>query len=195
MKKVEYPLLEFSDRADWHDWLILHHSNHKGLWMLYYKKHTQGGGIAYNEALDEALCYGWIDSLIRKINADCYARLFTPRINTAKWSVKNIERARQLFESGRIAESGMAAMDQEVKNELKRKSGPSKQNKDPEMPDALRTALEKEPLALLHFTRMAPSFRRNYILWISQAKRAETIERRVEEAIALLKDNKKLGLK
>lgn len=195
MKKIEYPLLEFSDRAAWHDWLILHRSIHKGLWMLYYRKHTKKGGIAYSDALDEALCFGWIDSLIRKIDADTYARLFTPRRNTARWSVKNIERARLLLESGRMTESGMAAMDQKIKEELKRNTEPSEKKRDPEMPDVLRAALDKEPLALLHFNRMAPSFRRNYILWISQAKRTETIERRMEEAIALLKENKRLGLK
>ncbi len=195
MKKVEYPLLEFSAHADWHDWLILHHSNHKGLWMLYYKKHTKKRGITYSDALDEALCYGWIDSLIKKIDADGYARLFTPRMNTARWSAKNLERARQLLKSGRMAEPGMAAMHQKVRDQLEQRSEPSERKRDPEIPDVFRAALDKEPLALLHFNRLAPSFRRNYILWISQAKRTETIGKRMEEAISLLKENKKLGLK
>lgn len=163
--------------------------------MLNYKKHTQKQSIAYGDALDEALCYGWIDSLIRKIDEDRYARLFTRRINYARWSAKNITRAKQLLESGRMAEPGIAAMHPRLRNQLEQKSESLGKERHTEMPGVLRTALDKEPLALLHFNRMFPSSRRNYILWISQAKRTETKERRDEEAISLLKENRKPGLK
>ncbi len=125
--------------------------------MLNYKKHTQKQSIAYGDALDEALCYGWIDSLIRKIDEDRYARLFTRRINYVRWSAKNITRARQLVESDRMAEPGIAAMPSKAMDQFEQKSESLGKERHTEMPGVLRTALDKEPLALFHFNQMAPS--------------------------------------
>lgn len=165
--------------------------------MIFYKKHTNIRSISYLEALEEALCFGWIDSIIKKIDNDRYARKFTPRSNTSNWSEINRKLFREMVSKGLMTEAGLQ------KYEIIEGSGDNRvvetlmlrKSKELVVPDyILKEFAENEP-ALVNFNNLAKSHKRNYILWITTARKEETIKKRLKEAVALLKENQKLGLK
>ena len=166
--------------------------------MIYYKKHTDTECINYDEALDEALCYGWIDSLIKKIDDDKYARKFSPRTNISNWSGINKKKVIELLNCGRMQEAGLKKIDVYLRTgriSWEDEVIIRKQKEEVGIPDfILKSFSENEP-ALINFTKLPDSYKRQYILWIMNAKRTETILSRLNESIALLKENKKLGLK
>jgi uncharacterized protein YdeI (YjbR/CyaY-like superfamily) len=175
------------NRQQWRAWLEENHATEREIWLVYYKKHTGRPRMAYGEAVEEALCFGWIDSNIQKIDAEKYARKFTPRTKDSRWSALNRRRAASLIREGRMTPAGLAVLSD---------SRPAKQAaKDPVLPPSLELRLKRNPKAWENFRMLAPSYRRNYIGWITAAKTEETRTRRVEESIALLAENKKLGMK
>ena len=182
-------LIFFKDRAAWRRWLEANHAKHAGFWMVFYKGHTGRKGIAYDAAVEEALCFGWIDSLIHRIDDKRYARKFTPRKTTTHWSAINLERVKRLKAAGRMTPAGLARLAKGVKGYV-----PLMQRKLPIPPD-LRRELARHPRARKNFESLAPGYRRHYIGWIATAKREETRVRRVRKAISLLTANRKLGLK
>lgn len=187
MKKT----LVMRGRSQWRSWLAAHHDSVKEVWLLYYRKHTGRHGIAYEESVEEAICFGWVDSLIRRIDGDRYARKFTPRRNGARWSELNRKRAEKLMREGKMAEPGLVKAEfvREAREPVARPA--RSENLDP----SLERVLRKEKRAWENFHRLAPSYRRLYAGWIMSAKREETRQRRLQEAIRLLAQNKKLGLK
>jgi len=196
MKELEY--IHFKSREELRDWFQKFFDTSPGVWMVYYKKHTEKECIKYDEALEEALCFGWIDSLIKKMDDERYARKFTPRINTKKWSEINKKKVIELVKSGRMTQAGL------MKTEGYLKSGntdhliiksENKELKEIALPDFIQKAFSKNEPALTNFTNLPPTYKRHYLLWITNAKREETIQKRLKESIVLLKENKKLGLK
>jgi uncharacterized protein YdeI (YjbR/CyaY-like superfamily) len=186
--------LELKSHAEWRAWLEENHARVDEIWLVYYKKTTGLPTLDYKDTLDEALCFGWVDSLIKKIDDRRYARKFTPRRDDSSWSRVNKERARQLIKEGRMTEHGRA------KIEAARQSGSwdaptSKPDLDFEMPEELLQALEEHPRAKAFFDSLAPSCRKQYITWIATAKRADTRQHRAAEAVRLLDEEKKLGLR
>jgi uncharacterized protein YdeI (YjbR/CyaY-like superfamily) len=196
MTNLEY--IHFKSRTAFHDWLHNNHEKSPGIWMVFYKKHTNTGCIKYDEALDEALCYGWIDSLIKKIDEEKYARKFTPRTNLTKWSEINKRKVTELIKTGRMNEAGLKKIDIYLKSGKvgwENKEIKERTKEEITMPDyILREFAMSEP-ALSNFNRLPATYQRHYILWITNAKRTDTINKRVKESIALLKENKILGLK
>jgi len=178
--------LHFGLRAAWRAWLEKNHATEPGVWLVFYKP---GKGITYEEAVEEALCYGWIDSLIKRLDAARYLRKFTPRASTGHWSAINLERIRRLKREGRMTPAGLAKLEKGVQAYV-----PLTQRRMAIPPD-LRRALSRNPRARDNFERLAPSYRRHYVAWIVTAKKAETRARRLQEALALLSDNRKLGMK
>ena len=179
------------DRAAWHDWLANHASTETEVWLVYYKASTARPTISYADSLEEALCFGWVDSLIQKIDAEKYARKLTPRKPGSQWSELNKHLVAKLVREGRMTEAGLARVDfplaEAASARPKRPSLP--------LPDWLKEALMATPAAWENFQKLAPSHRRNYIGWISAAKREETRQRRLQQAIGMLLKNEKLGLK
>ena len=179
---------------EWRDWL---HENHDrepaGIWLIFYKQHTGTPTISYEAAVEEALCYGWIDSIIRKIDEARYARKFTPRKDDSKWSDSNKKRVTKLIAAGRMTEIGMA------KIEAAQKSGlwdePVRPQIALEMPKAFEDALAAHPAAKAFFEQLAPSYKKQYVAWIAVAKRPQTQQARIEESIALLAKGEKLGMR
>jgi uncharacterized protein YdeI (YjbR/CyaY-like superfamily) len=180
------PQRHFSGRAAWRAWLKKNHATSPGLWLVFYKP---GKGITYEEAVEEALCYGWIDSLIKRLDADRYLRKFTPRTNTGHWSAINLQRIRRLQREGRMTTAGLAKLDKGVQAYV-----PLAKRRIAVPPD-LRRALAGNPRARENFARLAPSYRRHYVAWIATAKKAETRVRRLRIALALLAKDRKLGMK
>jgi uncharacterized protein YdeI (YjbR/CyaY-like superfamily) len=172
----------------WREWLTDHHESESEVWLVFHKRHTGSRSIDYGDAVDEALCFGWVDSLIKRLDDARYARKFTPRKPDSQWSDSNRERYARLKAAGRLRQAGL-------------NRGPTNQTYDSrrpfplQPPQYIRAALSRRPAARRHFESLAPSQKRLYIGWIDSAKRDETKLRRLDEAIRLLAAGKKLGLK
>ena len=179
------------DRATWRKWLTEHCASESEVWLVYYKSGTDIPTISYNDSLEEALCFGWVDSLIQKIDEQKYARKFTPRKSGSKWSELNKHLVAKLIKEGRMTEAGMARV------EFSLEDAPPARPKRPDvpLPDWLKEGLMTSPQAWENFSKLPSSHRRNYILWGSDAKREETRQRRIQEAIGRLEKNERLGLK
>jgi uncharacterized protein YdeI (YjbR/CyaY-like superfamily) len=178
------------DRAAWRTWLTGHASTDTEIWLVYFKKHTGKPTVSYLDSLEEALCFGWVDSLIQKIDDDRYARKFTPRKTGSEWSKVNQRLAAKLIREGRMTEAGLARVD----FSLAEVEPPRQRPVDMPPPGWLKTGLRTSPLAWENFEKLPPSHQRRYIAWISDAKREETRRKRIREAIALLEGNKRLGI-
>jgi len=175
----------------WRKWLDEHHDSESEVWLIFYKLHTDVGSIAYLDALDEALCFGWVDSLVKRLDESRYARKFTPRKADSRWSTINRKRYAALKAAGRLKPSGInrAPTDRSYGPRPPRFQMPAT------VPRHIQAALKKQPAAWRNFEGLAPSHRRRYIGWIESAKREETKARRLQEAIRLLTAGKQLGLK
>ncbi|MGB2982026.1 MAG: hypothetical protein WBC77_12350, partial [Candidatus Zixiibacteriota bacterium] len=99
--------LYVTNRDDWRAWLRKNHSSQKEVWLIYYKKHTGKPRIPYDDAVEEALCYGWIDSTIKRIDEEKYAQKFTPRSEKSNWSELNKRRAKKMIREGRMTQAGL----------------------------------------------------------------------------------------
>ena len=184
--------LDVSKAQEWHSWLLKHHSSERGIWLVFHKKESGLPTISYDDALDEALAFGWIDSIIRRIDERSYARKFTPRQPWSIWSSSNISRVERLQKEGRMTRWGLQAFAKRTgKISLLEKF-----DREPtETPKDLMNALKGNKKALANFERMAPSHRKRYLVWISGAKKAETRQRRIDEAVILISKNVKDLLK
>ena len=180
-------------RAEWRRWLARNHDKETGIWLVFYKKHTGKPTLAYDDVVEEALCFGWIDSIIKKLDDDRYARKLTPRKPDSAWSDANKKRVKKLLREKRITDAGLAVIEQAKKLGRWSESGHPQLPK--EFPAELKSGLERNKKARAFFADLAPSYQQHFILWIASAKRPETRERRVKEAITLLQQGKKLGLK
>jgi uncharacterized protein YdeI (YjbR/CyaY-like superfamily) len=188
---MEYKQLHFSTRAHWRKWLRDNHHSCKGIWFVFYKKHTGKKTISYNDAVEEALCYGWIDSIIKSIDHEKYMQKFTPRKNSNKWSPTNIKRLKKLIQEKRITKFGLAKFSEDILKEEPKKEPSTSEG----LPAIILRELKKHPKAFEFFNSLAPSYREIYIGWITSAKQETTRTKRLNEAILLLEQNKKLGLK
>ncbi len=191
----DYLTIHFPTATDFEQWLIENHAKEDGLWMECYKKHTGVPSVSFKEALDVALCYGWIDSLMKRVDDERYVRKYTPRKPKSRWSDNNKKHALRLMEEGRMTEAGLMTIPSY------RESGKVVWEESEEAPitdaqiNQFLFVLEKHPPALEHFENLPASQRLNYIGWIFQAKCEETRQKRMAEAVALLMEGKTLGMK
>jgi uncharacterized protein YdeI (YjbR/CyaY-like superfamily) len=179
--------VEVRNRRRWRTWLEKHHASSPGVWLVFYKDHTGVESVPYEDSVREALCYGWIDSLIKRLDDDRYARKFTPRQSTSKWSDINRKRWVELKAAGLLTSTGLAA-------------APTGNTyapvpEIPELPSYIARALKASPKAWQFFQELAPTYRRHFVVWIHLAKRPDTREKRVRKSITLLAAGRKLGLK
>ncbi|MBW8769715.1 MAG: YdeI/OmpD-associated family protein [Gemmatimonadetes bacterium] len=166
------------DRAAWRRWLTKQHGRSPGIWLVFDKKSSRADRLAYGDAVEEALCFGWIDSLVRGIDDARYAQLFTPRKPKSTWSRSNKVRVERLLAEGLMAAAGLASI------ELAKANGSWESLDAVEafvMPDDLAAALAAVPGAAEKFAAFSPSARKAYLHWISQAVRAETRAKRIQE--------------
>lgn len=193
-----YEQIHFKKRSDFREWLKINHDKVDGIWMIYFKKHTKKENITYSDALDEALCFGWIDSTKKGIDEEKYIWKFTPRTNVKNWSDVNKLRVNRLIKNRLMTETGLNKIDLYLKTgKIDWKVEPkAKYPKTPlEVPDYILEFFTQHEPALTHFNNLAPSHKNNYLLWIINAKREKTKTKRLTEAVKLLKQNKKLGMK
>ena len=175
--------------ARWRAWLDANHASASEIWLVFHKPHTGTPSVGYMDALDEALCYGWIDSLIKRIDEDRYARKFTPRKPVSKWSAVNRKRYAALAKAGRLAPAGKARSPESGSRYDAKPSVPDK------IPASIAKALKASPAAWTFYQTLTPREQRMYFGWIHLAKQQATRERRLAEAIRRLTKTQKLGLK
>jgi len=179
--------LDVRTRVKWRQWLAQHHASSPGIWLVRHKQHTGVKSMPYEDLVREALCFGWIDSLIKRLDDNRYAIKVTQRKSTSKWSDINRRRWKELKASGQLAAAGLAAAP----------TGNSYASRPsiPLLPAYIGKALKTNPRAWQHFQALPPTYRRGFVVWIHTAKRPEPRERRIRESIELLSAGKKLGLK
>jgi uncharacterized protein YdeI (YjbR/CyaY-like superfamily) len=173
-------------RVRWREWLAKHHASTSEVWLIFHKKHTGKPSVAYRDALDEALCYGWIDSLIKRIDEDRYARKFTPRQARSNWSSINIKRYNELKAAKRLAAPGLARSPEGCP--VVDMARPDK------VPAYITKAVKQDARAWKCFESLAPSHRRQYVNWIDSAKREETKQRRLTQAITMMRRGRTPGI-
>ena len=170
----------FKTPAAFRRWLATHHSTETELWVGFYKVASGKGGMVYKQALDEALCYGWIDGLLRKVDENSYAQRFTPRKKTSNWSLVNTTRVKELIAEGRMQPPGLAAFEA---REATRSGVYSFEQKPTALAPEYQARLDANPRASAFFAAQAPSYRRGASWWVMSAKREETRERRLATLI------------
>ncbi len=185
--------LFFATAEQWRNWLARNRNSEKGIWLIFHKKGTGNQALDYSQALDEALCFGWIDSLIKRVDDKRYARQFTPRKKTSRWSKINKKRVQHLITNGRMTAAGYAII-----KDAKTSGQWDKPDRPPlaaRAPAEFQKALEKNEAARNYFEGLAASYKKQYMMWIALAKRKSTKEQRIKEAIGLLERGQKLGLR
>ena len=173
-------------RAEWRTWLEQNHGRAEGVWLISYKKATGKPRIEYDEAVEEALCYGWIDSKPNKLDAERSLLWFAPRKAGTGWSKPNKERVAKLLAVGIMAPAGLAKI-------TAAQADGSWYALDAvealEIPSDLDQALAGNPTAWRYFDAFPRSVKRGILEWIATAKRPETRARRVEETVTLAAEN------
>jgi len=185
----ELPELVVPDAAAWRRWLTRHHDNPDGVWLTIAKKGTtKPTRLSYDDALVEALCFGWIDGQVRRNDGATYFQRFTPRRARSPWSRRNVEIAEKLIAEGRMHAAGLAHIERARSDGRWSAAydGPASIT----VPDDLATALAAQPRAQAMFDILTSQNRYAVLYRISQAKRPETRARRIAEFVAMLADGK-----
>lgn len=182
----------FAGRDHWRAWLTENHATAEFLWLLFHKKHTGKGGLTYDEAVEEALCFGWIDGILKRIDDEKHMNRFCPRRKNSVWSERNKERVRRMIEAGRMTEAGLTKIHEAQENGQWDKA--AEREDVTVVPAELTEALAKDEQARLNFETLVPCYRRQFIYWVSTAKRDETRRKRVAEAVRMIRQNKRLGM-
>jgi uncharacterized protein YdeI (YjbR/CyaY-like superfamily) len=164
----------------WRRWLREHHDARTQVWLLIRKKHAAEPGIGYEEAVEEALCWGWIDGLTKAWDERDFALRFTPRKPRSVWSESNVARVGRLVAAGRMQPAGQALVSEAKRNGSWDAAASGRLEVTP--PD-LAAALAASPQASAAWEALAPTYRRQYLYWVLDAKRAETRTRRVADVV------------
>jgi uncharacterized protein YdeI (YjbR/CyaY-like superfamily) len=167
-----------ADRAAWREWLAAHHGSASVVWLLLHKKNVAEPSVAYDEAVEEALSWGWIDGRTNRWDERSYAVRFTPRKPGSVWSESNIARVERMIAEGRMTPAGQALVDEAKRRGSWDEAASGRLEVTP--PD-LEEALAADPAAAARWRAWAPTHRRQYVYWVLDAKRPETRERRVAE--------------
>lgn len=171
----------FKSQADFRKWLAKNHAARSELWLGMYKKASGKGGITYKEALDEALCFGWIDGVRKSLNDEAFVQRFTPRKAKSYWSAVNTRRAKELIKEKRMAAPGLKAF------EARDPAATARHSFEREAPEFDRDQLrrfKRQQEAWRFFETQPPSYRRLLTFWVVSAKKAETRAQRLEKLIA-----------
>lgn len=191
--KAAFDQIYIETAAEWRKWLAEHHDKQKGIWLIYYKKHTGKPRVAYDDAVEEALCFGWIDSTVRRIDDELFMQQFTPRNAKSNWSELNKKRVDKLMRSGKMMPPGMILV------EVAKQNGkwyeidlPQQQY---ELSPEIINLLKSNKKAHQAYLKLTPSKRKLFTNWVMSAKRTETQQKRCNEMIELLNKGEDIGMK
>ncbi len=182
--KTYYP----KSRGDWRKWLNTHHEAEKNVWLVIYHKDSVKHNLTYEEAVEEALCFGWIDSKPNKRDEESYCLFFSKRKPGSNWSKANRERAQRLVDAGLMTPAGQALIDkaketgswtalEEVQNSV--------------IPPDLQSEFDRNSKAYQYFMAFPPSSKRIILEWILNAKKPETRQQRIKQTVELAEKNRK----
>ncbi len=182
MKPSEKPL-EFASRAEWRAWLETHHATEPEAWLLVCKKRTAGSGLTLEAANEEAVCFGWVDSVLKPVDQEKFALRYSPRRAKSIWSESNKRRAAKLIREGRMTDAGLAAI-RRAKASGEWEAATAREDVSTIPPDLARE-LRKDKTAQASFQHWPPSRKKQYLYWLSSAKRAETRQKRIQAIVRL----------
>jgi uncharacterized protein YdeI (YjbR/CyaY-like superfamily) len=185
------PRTSARDAKAWRRWLERHHASASEVWLVFSRKHTGQACVSYDEAVEEALCFGWIDGIKKRVDEDHYTYRFSPREPGSRWSLINRKRAEALVAAGRMAPAGLAA----IEEGKKRGTWAAAKVKRPDhLSDLLRTVLASEPRGTAAWDALSPSQQRLYNLFVNEAAREETRQRRAQEVVERVLAGRRAGL-
>ncbi len=171
----------FSSRDSWRKWLIDNHAESPGIWVGYYKQKTGKPTISVMEGVEEALCFGWINSTIHSIDEERYIQKYLPRKNDNIWSKVSKDAAERMIKAGKMTQSGFAKIEAAKKKGAWQTAYTSKQRLD--IPEELQRALKRNPSANLNFANFANTYNNMYVGWVNDAKTEGTRKRRIEKVV------------
>ncbi len=170
------------NRKEWRRWLAKHHQSANEIWLIYYKKASGKPRVPYNDAVEEALCYGWIDSILKPIDSRKYVQRYSPRKKTSRVSDMNRERVRRLIKAGRMTNAGLAAIEHTGKGRSK-------------LPTDILERLRADPRTWRNFQKFPASYKRIRVGWIDAARhRREVFEQRLRYFLKMTAHNKRFGM-
>lgn len=173
----------FESRNEFRTWLEENHDTAEELWVGYYKADAERSGIGYGESVEEALCFGWIDGLIKGIDDETYTRRFTPRSPDSKWSKANKERVEAMIEAGKMTPAGMELV--EAAKESGEWADAYRLADDHEIPAELEAALRENETAWENFQNFSNTDQHAFIAAVEEAKTDETEQKRIERTVEL----------
>ena len=183
---AELPELYFKTDIDWRNWLAKNHDSVKGIYLIFYKVESKIPSMRWEEAVKVALCYGWIDSTVKKLDDERRRQYFCPRNEKSVWSKLNKTYIKELTKNDLMHKSGLE------KIKIGKKNGSWTALDDVEnliIPKELQIAFNKNKLAFENYANFAPSYRKSYLYWLNQAKRAQTRANRIEKIIQFCEKN------
>ena len=184
-------IIPMKDRRSWRTWLEKNHDRKQSVWILFPKKHTARTSVAYGDAVEEALCFGWIDSQVRRVDEDAYIQKFTPRKRKSAWSPSNKQRVRKLVRLGLMTPAGLAKV-AEAKKDGSWTTLDAVEKLEA-MPRALREALGRNAGAGKNFRKLNPTLKKQFLWFIESAKREETRTKRIAIVVRLLARNRTMS--
>lgn len=176
------------NRNEWRDWLKENHKKEESIWIIYYKKKSNKPTLIYSEAVDEALCFGWIDSRTKSLDDEKYMQFFSKRKENSVWSKVNKEKIERLTEEGLMTKSGFEIIEKAKKNGSWTMLD---QVESLIMPEDLEKKFSDDPEAKKNFLSLSRSDKRNILQWLTLAKQQETREKRIIEIVELSAKNQK----
>ena len=182
----------FKTQKLWRTWLSKNHDKIDFIWLAIRKKDSKIKCITYREALDEALCFGWIDGMVKRYNDDYFIQRFTPRKPRSIWSQINKDKVTTLIESGKMTEAGIVKIEEAKKNGQWDKAYGQKVQQP--LPDDLKKALKAAPEAWKNFSAFAPCYQRMYIEWVCFVKKVDARKRRIAKVVEYSSKKLKPGM-
>ena len=180
-------------RREWRDWLKKYHAKEKEVWLVYYKKHTGKPTIEYVESIEEAICFGWIDGIKKRIDDERYTHRFTLRKARSKWSPLNVRIAQKMIKEKKMTSFGLTFFEQRI--EYDKEFIKTRASSEMVITPEIEQVLKNNEKAWHNFLKLAPGYKKQFIAWLVSAKKEITKQKRMEEAIQLLEQNRKLGMK
>lgn len=174
-------LLHITNRQDWRQWLKSNYKTAKEIWLVYYRKHTAIPRIPYNDAVEEALCFGWIDSITKTIDQERYAQRFTPRNPGSKYSQTNKERLRRLIELGKVMPEVLDSIGDQLEEEFI-------------LPEDIKAALQANQQVWANFRKYSEAYQRIRVAYVDSArKRPGEFEKRLNHLIKMTEKDIQFG--
>jgi uncharacterized protein YdeI (YjbR/CyaY-like superfamily) len=174
-------------RRAWHEWLNRNHGSSPGIWLIIYKKNHEKQGLSLEDAVEEALCFGWIDSKLNVVDETRFKLLFTPRKPRSIWSKSNKQRVEKLIKQGLMTASGLEKIEAAKQDGSWNRLDSSEELR---IPEDLRNALAADGMAQKNFGEYSNSTKKQILWWIESARKTETRTRRIEKVVKAAKKGK-----